>query len=250
MGAAYHGDAARLLEIIEPSTVGLIVSSPPFGIDDVRHHRPGVSSVTEWLLSHLASFRRVLRIGGSLVLELGGTWLAGVPHQGTDHLELVFRACSEEEWTLLQTFYWHNPELLVSPEEWVEHRRTRFRECVSTVWWLAATPEAVEVDTRDVVGFYQGDPGSAPGNLLRFRDTEPDRRYRERCAAAEIPPHYAPYPSSFPSFFISLLTRPGELVLDPFAGSCTTGAAAEALGRRWICIEASEALLASAELRF
>ena len=39
-------------------------------------------------------------------------------------------------------------------------------------------------------------------------------------------------------FFIKFLTDEDDLVLDPFAGSNTTGAAAERLRRRWISIEA------------
>ena len=44
--------------------------------------------------------------------------------------------------------------------------------------------------------------------------------------------------TGLPEFFIKLLTKPGDLVLDPFAGSNTTGASAEiklfaaAMGRR------------------
>ena len=44
-------------------------------------------------------------------------------------------------------------------------------------------------------------------------------------------------PIDLPKFFIEFLTDPGDLVLDPFAGSNTTGAAAEQLGRRWIAVE-------------
>jgi site-specific DNA-methyltransferase (cytosine-N4-specific) len=40
-----------------------------------------------------------------------------------------------------------------------------------------------------------------------------------------------------PTFFIKLLTKPGDLVLDPFAGTCTTAVAAEKLGRRWLATE-------------
>jgi site-specific DNA-methyltransferase (cytosine-N4-specific) len=40
-----------------------------------------------------------------------------------------------------------------------------------------------------------------------------------------------------PSFFIRLLTDPGDVVWDCFAGSNTTGKAAESLGRRWVSSE-------------
>lgn len=44
-------------------------------------------------------------------------------------------------------------------------------------------------------------------------------------------------------FFISFLTDEGDLVLDPFAGSNTTGATAEQMGRRWTAIERDEPYL-------
>ena len=47
-----------------------------------------------------------------------------------------------------------------------------------------------------------------------------------------------------------MLTDPGDLVLDPFAGSNTTGAVCEELDRRWIASEAVEEYLKSSEFRF
>lgn len=47
-----------------------------------------------------------------------------------------------------------------------------------------------------------------------------------------------PKPESLLALLISAVTRPGDLVLDPFAGSGTTGAVAHKLGRRWVMIEA------------
>lgn len=50
--------------------------------------------------------------------------------------------------------------------------------------------------------------------------------------------HYlARFPPDLPRFFIKLLTDEGDLVLDFFSGSNTTGAVAEELGRRWLSIE-------------
>jgi DNA methylase len=53
-----------------------------------------------------------------------------------------------------------------------------------------------------------------------FRFVEPPRR-----------------PYGLSEFFIKLLTKPGQYVVDPFAGSNVTGAAAEDLKRRWVPIE-------------
>ena len=49
--------------------------------------------------------------------------------------------------------------------------------------------------------------------------------------------HPARMPKSLAEFFIKFLTRKGDLVLDPFAGSNVTGYTAECLGRKWISIE-------------
>jgi site-specific DNA-methyltransferase (cytosine-N4-specific) len=45
-------------------------------------------------------------------------------------------------------------------------------------------------------------------------------------------------PSTLVEFFVKFLTDQGDTVLDPFAGSNTTGAVAQDLGRRWLSIEA------------
>jgi site-specific DNA-methyltransferase (cytosine-N4-specific) len=49
--------------------------------------------------------------------------------------------------------------------------------------------------------------------------------------------HPARFPIEIPDFFIRLLTEPGQLVFDPFAGTCTTAVAAEQLGRTWLMAE-------------
>ena len=47
-----------------------------------------------------------------------------------------------------------------------------------------------------------------------------------------------------------MTTDPGDLVLDPFAGSCVTGEVAERLGRRWVCADTVEEYLTGALGRF
>jgi site-specific DNA-methyltransferase (cytosine-N4-specific) len=47
-----------------------------------------------------------------------------------------------------------------------------------------------------------------------------------------------------------MLTDTGDLIIDPFAGSCVTGEAAEKLDRRWICIELVEEYIKGGLIRF
>jgi site-specific DNA-methyltransferase (cytosine-N4-specific) len=57
-------------------------------------------------------------------------------------------------------------------------------------------------------------------------------------------------PPTLPEFFIRFLTEPNDVVLDPFGGSNTTGAAAESLGRRWVSIEPQRQYIAGSLGRF
>ena len=74
--------------------------------------------------------------------------------------------------------------------------------------------------------------------------------YTERCKEAGLKIHPARFPAALPEFYIMLLTEEGDAVLDPFAGSNTTGAVAEKLHRRWIAIESVETYLEASKFRF
>ena len=52
--------------------------------------------------------------------------------------------------------------------------------------------------------------------------------------------HFAVFPPDIPERIIKCSTRPGDVVLDPFMGSGTTGLVAQQLGRSWIGIELSD----------
>ncbi len=74
-------------------------------------------------------------------------------------------------------------------------------------------------------------------NVLSHSNTRSNTHFLRACRSQGIRPHPARMPEGLAAFFVELLTDPGDLVLDPFAGSNTTGAAAERLGRRWLSID-------------
>ena len=60
---------------------------------------------------------------------------------------------------------------------------------------------------------------------------------REQLALDRADPFPTPKPERLIERILSLSTKPGDLVLDSFAGSGTTGAVAHKMGRRWIMVE-------------
>jgi len=96
-------------------------------------------------------------------------------------------------------------------------------------------------DTRD---------WDASTELLPIANTASADLYQRLCRERGVHPHPARMQEQFARFFIELLTDPGDLVLDPFAGSNTTGAMAETLGRRWISVELNEAFVEASQMRF
>jgi site-specific DNA-methyltransferase (cytosine-N4-specific) len=92
--------------------------------------------------------------------------------------------------------------------------------------------------------------GSIPPNVIERGNNESNSNYIRDCKRRGLKIHPARFPSALPKFFIRLLTKPDEIVVDPFAGSNTTGRVAEALGRCWIAIEKNCEYLGTSALRF
>jgi site-specific DNA-methyltransferase (cytosine-N4-specific) len=87
-------------------------------------------------------------------------------------------------------------------------------------------------------------------NAFSISNTISNDAFMQRCRERGIVPHPARMPLGLASFFILFLTDPGDLVLDPFAGSNTTGFAAEILERRWTSIEIDKTYAEQSLLRF
>lgn len=87
-------------------------------------------------------------------------------------------------------------------------------------------------------------------NLIAMSNTQATTEYLTYCRKKRIEPHPARMPSALSEFFIKFLTEPGDLVFDPFGGSNTTGAAAEALKRRWLSVEPNKSYIKGSKGRF
>jgi hypothetical protein len=95
-----------------------------------------------------------------------------------------------------------------------------------------------------------GDAAPPLSALLKGTNTRSHEQYQLYCREHDLPVHPARMPPELAEFFIRFLTEEGDLVLDPFAGSNTTGAVAERLGRRWLASEADWTYASTSVARF
>ena len=92
--------------------------------------------------------------------------------------------------------------------------------------------------------------GSIPSNVIVCGNNESNSEYIRQSKQTGRKIHPARFPAELPRFFIQFLTDPNDTVLDVFAGSNTTGAVAERLGRRWLSFEKDRQYAEDSRLRF
>jgi len=86
--------------------------------------------------------------------------------------------------------------------------------------------------------------------LLEYSNADSNSQYLRLCKEINVKVHPARFPKKLPSFFVNFLTEPGDLVVDIFSGSNTTGHAAEELSRKWISFEQEKQYIAASIFRF
>jgi site-specific DNA-methyltransferase (cytosine-N4-specific) len=277
-GAAYGSDALAILKALPDRSVNAIVTSPPYALHFKKEYgNVDKQSYVQWMMPFAREMKRVLKKDGSFVINIGGSYDAGTPTRSLYHFKLLIALVDEVGFYLAQECFWHNPARLPSPTEWVNVRRFRIKDSVEYVWWLSPTawPHA---DNRQVLvpyspdmkrliqkGYkaklrpsghnithkFQNDRGGAiPQNILVRGNNESNSEYMSACKGLGIKAHPARFPRSLPEFYIKLLTKPGDLVLDPFAGSNTTGRVAEDLDRRWIAVDIEASYIRASGIRF
>lgn len=89
-----------------------------------------------------------------------------------------------------------------------------------------------------------------PFNAFSLSNSTSNDFFTRTCKERRIKPHPARMHMALAAFFIQYLTDPGDWVLDPFAGSNTTGYASARLGRKWIAIDTREEYVEQSKIRF
>ncbi len=280
-GATFIGDSLELLEELPDDSVNLVITSPPFALQRQKEYgNLDQYGYIDWFLQFARIVHRKLRSDGSFVVDFGGAYMKGTPARSLYNFRVLIRMVDDLGFFLAEDFYWFNPSKLPSPIEWVNKRKIRVKDSVNTVWWFSKT-EWPKADITKVLapysdrmkkliedpdkyykpqlrpsghdigkGFAKDNGGSIPPNLLQIPNSESNDQYHTVCKLADFKRHPARFPAKLPEFFIKMLTEPGDLVVDIFGGSNTTGQVAESEGRRWMTFETLPEYVAASASRF
>lgn len=283
-GVLYLGPSEEILKSkwFTPlhNKVNLILTSPPFPLKKKKAYgNLNGEEYIEWLSSYAELFNNLLADDGSLVIELGNSWEAGIPAMSIESIEALLALKKKGDYYLCQEFIWHNPASLPNPVQWVNIERIRVKNSFSRVWWLSKTPRP-KANNRNVLkeyspamkdllkkkkynsgkrpsghnigekSFLTDNGGAIPTNVLYIPNTVSNGSYFAYCKKHKIKHHPARMPIDLAKFFIHYLTDEDDIVLDPFAGSNITGLAAEELGRKWRVIEKDKDYAMASKARF
>jgi DNA modification methylase len=280
-GAMLSGDSLELLAQLPADSVDLFVTSPPFPLlRQKAYGNEDQQGYVAWLTEFAKLAKDALKPTGSLVIDIGGAYQRGLPVRSLHQYRALLAFVDDVGYRLAEEFYWYNPSKLPSPIEWVNKRKIRAKDAVNTVWWLSKTNEpkadvgkvrvpyskSMERLLKDPARYYtpkdrpsqhsigeafgRDNGGALPSNLLSIPNSQSNDSYLRACKTLGLPGHPARFPIKLPSFFIEMCTEPGDLVVDFFGGSNTTGRAAEDLGRRWLSFELDRSYAAESVVRF
>lgn len=288
LGAAYLGKSLEMLQALPDASAHLVLTSPPYALHFKKEYgNVSKDQYVEWFLPFAKEVRRILTEDGSFVLNIGGSWNKGTPTRSIYHFKLMVALVETIGFHLAQECFWYNPAKMPAPAEWVTVRRIRVRDSVEYVWWFSKSPwpkasnlnvlkeyspdmirlarngvrETVRPSGHVIRGSFDkiSSGGAIPPNVVEERFAESmlklgnnaaNDEYTTMCKETGTKIHPARFPAALPSFFIKLLTQANNLVIDPFAGSNTTGSVAEQLDRRWLAFDEVEEYLRASRFRF
>ena len=276
----FHSDAPENSSVRLENKINLIFTSPPFPLNRKKKYgNLNGAEYVKWLTNITIALKDYLTNDGSFVIEIGNSWEETEPVMSTLPLETLLAIKNKGGFKLCQQFVWFNTAKLPTPTQWVNIERTRVKDSFTNIWWLSKTsnPKAnnknvleeysnsmkkllrtkkynsgIRPSEHDIgkKSFLKNNGGAIPSNILIGANTTSNSIYLNRCKEKGITPHPARMPKFIAKFFIQFLTEKNDLVLDPFAGSNTTGDVSESLRRKWISIEIDKNYIIGSKERF
>ena len=286
LGMALWGNCQTVFSgDMSENLISLVLTSPPYPLKRPRAYgNAPTSEYVDWLCSAIEPILKNLQRGGSICLNLGNdVFISGTPARST-YLERLVIAF-EDRFGLykMDMIPWVNPCKPPGPMQWASKTRQQLNAGWEPIYWFTNDPKHCQSNNNRILephseahlafvkkggmkqrrvnsdgayylkegAYSKVTEGKIPRNVISLSHNCADQRqYKIAARSAGLQAHGAAFPVALAEKLISFLTEKGDLVVDPFAGSNTTGKAAEKLGRRWIASDIVYEYVVGSALRF
>ncbi len=227
-------DSLEYLKLIEPGSVDLVFADPPYGLSNggftCASGRAASVDKGGWDRSagpeaDFAFHRAWIELCQRALREGGTIWITGTYHS----IYACGYALQLAGLKLLNDIAWYKPN--ASPNLSCRY----FTASHETALWARKGAASKHVFNYEALrdGDFPGDALKKPGKQMRSVWSITAPKQAEKVHGK----HPTQKPVELIERMILAATQPGQLVLDPFAGSGTSGVAAVRLGRAYLGIE-------------
>lgn len=256
----YPGDSLELLKQLPADSIDLVITSPPYSTLKRYIDNPGVPAdkYVDWFLPYCAEICRVIKPTGSFILNINDKVEGGFRHPYV--FDLISEIHKKTELKMFERLFWNKMKGLP--------HRSRFGDRVEYLFWFAKaegfkfnidqmrTPYAeksiqrmkkplkkrfarTENEPDEYKDWAPHPLGALPSTLINI--SSQSKRISDT--------HVAVFPMELVEYFIGGSTDQGDLVLDPFMGTGTTGVSCKKLNRNYLGFELEPQYIVEAKKR-
>lgn len=253
-------------------TFHAMITSPPYPLRSARAYgNPDVEAYIDFICYSIEPILPKLAAGGSIVLNVSNDiFEKGSPERSTYWMELTLALKKRLGLSYMDDVIWTSNKI-PGPTQHCCIDKVQLKHGYEHCLWFTNDPKNCFANNQRVlipntekyqkfidnggvkrasvngdgayvktVGDFAKKPskGTIPFNHLYISNTcKESREVKKYAESLNISPHSAKMPLTLAEFFVEFLTRPGDVVLDIFGGTLTTGQAAQRNGRQWVVLE-------------
>ncbi len=205
-----YGDCLDVIPTLKDKSIDLVMTSPPYFNSEKRYQRGNgvhnsvpVGEPLYDILEVMELLRSKVKDEGFVCLNLGFSYSEGKVNRVGELIRQIER---RTHWHNVDRIFWHKTNPIPI--------RQRLTNSVETIEVFALTP------------------------IAKYpKDIKYEHNFIETPVASGKNKNQKPYPRAIPRKCIDIFSKEGDLVLDCFSGSHTTGYVCEEMNRRYIGIE-------------